>query len=83
MYVTNENTWRDLGRLPRGRQGHAMVHMDGRFYLLGGRDVNGEDGKQLVPEISMYDVEGSSWAEVGRLEVPVEGAPAVALGDKV
>nr|KAG5688159.1 hypothetical protein BaRGS_028452 [Batillaria attramentaria] len=82
VYKPHENNWHELKGLPVGREDHAMVAVDNKLFLLGGRKVS-RQGHELVSEIGVYNIEDGTWEKAGDLLIAVESAPAVSVGGKL
>ena len=82
VYKPHENTWHMLQPLPQWRKSHAMVALNGKLYLVGGR-MECKAGDMVVSEIIEYNIEAKTWKQAGKLALAVELAPAVTMSDKV
>jgi hypothetical protein len=53
---TRTGEWRDLPPLPHARYAHTVTAFGGRFYVIGGRDVDGE-----VSAVDVFDPSTGTW----------------------
>jgi len=63
VWQLDEGTWSKLPSMPEGREGHAMMVVDGKLYVFGGLT-----GKNVpVKNIIELDLEKKAWIEVKKL----------------
>lgn len=59
IFYIKTQTWKNCSLAPRGRCRHSATVLNGKIYLLGGRDVN----DNLITEIDVYDIIKDKWLE--------------------
>ena len=58
---TRTGRWRDLPPLPHARYAHTVTAFDGSFYVIGGRDVDGE-----IAAVDVFDPRTETWTTLDR-----------------
>ncbi|XP_078582552.1 kelch-like protein 24 [Branchiostoma floridae x Branchiostoma japonicum] len=59
-YKLSLNSWTQLESLKKGRQKHGMAVLDGKVYVIGGENYDGD----LLPDVEVYSEETNSWKKV-------------------
>lgn len=81
LYDPEEDVWTRGPTLPEPVCGFALVDLQGRVYLLGGR--SGSDPATASDRVWRYDREGGEWTEAGRMPLARCDMAAVALGNQI
>lgn len=71
--------WEDVAPLDTAREGHAAVALDGKIWVIGGWD---KDGNGLAG-VEIYDPIANEWSEGPALPRPLGDVPAVAIAGKI
>jgi hypothetical protein len=53
---TRSGEWRDLPALPHARYAHTATLYDGKVYVIGGRDLDGE-----IDDVDVFDPRSETW----------------------
>jgi hypothetical protein len=73
------NFWVTLAPMPTPRSLAAGAVLDGKFYVMGGRNENGKT-MQVLDTVEVYDPGTDEWTEIAPLAKPIEAAAAVTIG---
>lgn len=76
-YDPESSSFEELKTMPRPRYRHATVAIDGKLWVVGGRDVN--DG--TVAEVDVYDPRTDEWTKPGKVAAELITSDLAAWSD--
>lgn len=79
-YDPATNSWKSLRGMPRIRDHFHAVSVEGKIYLIGGRDTSAPDNSRTVKEIDVYDTVTDQWTTMPQytdIPTPRSGASYV------
>ena len=76
-------TWTPLAPQPAQRIDSTSAAVNGRIYLLGGRDVAAADPLDAVSDVFIYDIATDTWSMGQPMPLGSRFACAVAVGDEI
>ena len=81
VYSPVNDQWYTLTPIPDRRGGHAAAAHDGKIYIFGGENLQGE--QYVFDTVLVYDPALDSWDSLGTMPTPRHGTAAVAVGDTI
>ncbi|MEL6555290.1 MAG: kelch repeat-containing protein [Cyanobacteria bacterium J06621_11] len=87
VFDPTSEAWSPAPDMPTARNSHAAVVIDGKMYVVGGRQYteqeNGEYANINVASLEVYDPEAESWETLAPLPQAAGGITAAAVNGKL
>jgi hypothetical protein len=82
-YDVSLDIWSAAPSLPRPRRSHCACAVGNAMYVMGGIEVDEDEGERTVSSVQKYDCRMQTWSEVARMPAERDNFGACMLGSDI